>query len=62
MSLFYENYNSSGSTYLTKKRLKEPSKMDSHQNYDQYNRYRNNDSRPKYTSMNSHQDAGSSYE
>lgn len=54
MSLFYENYNSSGSTYLAKKRLKEPSKMDSHQNYDQYNRYRNNDSRPKYTSMNSH--------
>lgn len=54
MSLFYENYNSSGSTYLTKKRLKEPSKMDSHQNYDQYNRYRNNDSRPKYTNMNSH--------
>ena len=54
MSLFYENFNSSGSTYLAKKRLKEPSKMDSHQSYDQYNKYRNNDSRPKYTSMNSH--------
>ena len=54
MSLFYENFNSSGSTYLAKKRLKEPSKMDSHQCYDQYNKYRNNDSRPKYTSMNSH--------
>lgn len=54
MSLFYENYNSSGSTYLAKKRLKESSKIDSHQNYDQYNRYRNNDSRPKYSSMNSH--------
>jgi len=54
MSLFYENYNSSGSTYLAKKRLKEPSKIDSHQNCDQYNRYRNNDSRPKYSSMNSH--------
>lgn len=54
MSLFYENYNSSGSTYLTKKRLKEPTKMDSHQCYDQYNKYRNNDSRPKYTSMSNH--------
>ena len=54
MSLFYENYNSSGSTYLAKKRLKEPTKMDSHQTYDQYNKYRNNDSRSKYTNMNNH--------